>query len=173
MSEFPEFEKYTVPEKSYDTYTSNSTDIIVPYLQPLANTCFVKLDILSQSVTKKLMDEYQSRIKDYEQELDEWEEREEENQRLGFDKNPDNKRPKEPEKPFEKPDYRETYFNLSDKVISAWTTGHDDDGDCDIIVMDYYLKSQSPFVEGQDQLVIRMTKNEWVNLLNSLGANGI
>lgn len=108
------------------------------------------------------IDSYNKAMDDYEEQLKEWEESGEEINRLrGI------KKPKKPELLMSDPDYTEIWINFSETTIANFVFDYDDKRDCNIVVVEYY-----PRIGGEIRFLnIKIEKEQWLNLLASIGYN--
>jgi len=113
---------------------------------------FIELDILSGKTSAKEIQKYEREVQRYHRELQRGE-----NMGMSIDID-------EPEEPNMKIEYRKQWWNITDKEIHSWYNDWDEERDCEAIIIDY------SYAGGIDQINIRMTKPEWIALLESLGA---
>lgn len=108
------------------------------------------------------IDSYNKAMDDYEEQLKEWEESGEEINRLrGI------KKPKKPELPMSDPDYTEIWINFSETTIANFAFDYDDKRECNIVIVEYY-----PKIGGEIKFLnIKIEKEQWLNLLASIGYN--
>lgn len=122
----------------------------------------VKLYGLYSQITPNDLESYNRLMDEYEEKLKEYENSDEEINRLrGI------KKPKEPELPMSDPDYTEIWINFSEITISNFIFDYDDKRNCDVVVVEYY-----PRIGGEIKFLnIKMERNQWLNLLASLDYN--
>lgn len=108
------------------------------------------------------IDSYNKAMDDYEEQLKEWEESGEEINRLrGI------KKPKKPELLMSDPDYTEIWINFSETTIANFVFDYDDKRECNIVIVEYY-----PKIGGEIKFLnIKIEKEQWLNLLASIGYN--
>lgn len=108
------------------------------------------------------IDSYNKAMDDYEEQLKEWEESGEEINRLrGI------KKPKKPELLMSDPDYTEIWINFSETTIANFAFDYDDKRECNIVIVEYY-----PKIGGEIKFLnIKIEKEQWLNLLASIGYN--
>ena len=142
-----------------------SDNAVITFLPPLTGHYFVELYILSRKETQEEIEDFNNAWKNYEKELEEWYEAKQELSDLGI-RNAGSK-PIEPERKLNEPEYIKCNLNISDLVITTWTSEWNVKKDHEVIVLEYYLRSNPGITGGYN---IRITKKEWLNLITKLGA---
>lgn len=132
-----------------------TTDPISNIKTTLSDIVFIELNILSGKTTQKELKNYELELEEYHRGLDRAE-------TLGIDYNE-----AKPQEPDFKIEYRKTWWNIADKDIHSWHNDWDEERQCEIVVLDY---SYNGII---DQINIKITQKEWIELLNSFGATHI
>lgn len=133
----------------------NVTETTEEIPQILSDHIFVELELLSGKISQEEIEQYERDIEEYHELLTE-------SKDMGF-------KPKDLKKPIEpkyQTDYKMTNVNLTDKVFTFWSVEWDSKHDHPIIVAEYYVRESGV----QDQLNIKATKKEWMDLLQQFGA---
>lgn len=138
-----------ITEVNFEEQTeTNKEEVLV-----LNNMVFIELDILSGKTSQKELKRYEEKMKAYYKETQRAE-------NLGLNLNDI----EEPEEPDMKIEYRKQWLNISNKEIDNWYSDWDTERDCEVVIFDY------TFPGGIEQLNVRITKQKWMELLESLGA---
>jgi len=120
---------------------------------PLIDHYFVPLEILSSSVSAVEIKAYETQMQEYHEIL-------EQNERMGFGKDPD-----QPVAPGENTEYKTVNLNLAAFTITSWCEAHDSQRNHPIVVVDVIN------LDGvSEQMNIKLTGNEFQSLIESLGA---
>lgn len=122
-----------------------------------AQDFMVELDILSGKTSSK-------ELKAYEKAVNEWNKEAQRQSNMGLVYEED-----EPEEPDFKIEYRKQWFNLGAVRILNFVNDWDEERDCECITLDYVRLDTGDL----DQINIRITKKEWLELLTKLGVNFI
>jgi hypothetical protein len=147
-------------------YNSNSTYIleetqvspVMPPIPPvLTGHLFMEFEVLSTKVTQKEMDEFNSQMMKYNDEVTRYE---------SFGMNPD-----ELDKPShpageESATYGKININMADKIFGNWVEDWDEKNECATITVEYY-----PRIGGMiEQMTLKMVRSQWLDIINKLGA---
>lgn len=149
-------------------YNSNSTYIleetqvapapIMPAIPPvLTGHLFMEFEVLSTKVTQKEMDEFNSQMTKYNDEVARYE---------SFNMNPDElDRPIHPAGE-ESATYGKININMADKIFGNWVEDWDEKNECPTITVEYY-----PRIGGMiEQMTFKMVRSQWLDIINKLGA---
>ena len=119
--------------------------------------CIVELDILSGKTSSK-------ELKAYEKAVNEWNKEAQRQANMGMVYEEE-----EPDEPDFKIEYRKQWFNLGAIRILNFVNDWDEERNCECITLDYIRLDTSEL----DQINIRITKKDWLDLLIKLGVNFI
>lgn len=122
----------------------------------ILNAVCVELEILSGKTSHKELQKYENDMKQYHKEL----QRAESMAMSVADL-------EEPEEPDMRIEYRKQWFNMANIELHSWYNDWDEERQCEIVVFDYSNAN------GFDQLNVKIKKNDWIKLLEDLGASHI
>lgn len=120
----------------------------------LSDHAFIDLKVLSGTISRKEIEQYEQDLEEYQNQLEEFE-------RMGF-----GDKAKKPIEPKYKTEYKTYTINLADKVFSGFSEDWDKEKDCPVLIVDYYTR------DGQErnQYNINITKKEFIDILRQFGA---
>lgn len=133
---------------------------MIQQTKPCSDDYFVELEILGARITPKDIEDYEQAVDKYEEEMSDWELNQEINSLRGFTK------PKAPNPLGSELSYTKLHINLGYIVIRNWTADFDTTNNEEIIV----AQTVDPDTGISEHLNIKMSKQEWINLLTNLGA---
>ena len=128
-------------------------------MDKLIEDVFVELEILSAKITADEIEKYHQDFEDYQEELKVWEENQEISRLRG------EKKPLAPSSPTENMSYMKLYFNITDTVIRDFIFERDNVHNVDIVSATIVSVSSGL----QESINIKITKEEWFDLLKKLG----
>lgn len=142
--------------KNTNTITDDTNMVLEDFdtVEILSDHAFIDLKILSGTISRKEIEQYERDLEEYQTQLEEFE-------RMGF-----GDKAKKPIEPKYKTEYKTYTMNLSDKIISGFSEDWDKERDCPVLIMEYYTR------DGQErnQYNINITKKEFMDILRQFGA---
>ena len=128
--------------------------------KPCSNDYFVELEILGSRITPKDIEEYEQALDKYEEDKADWEINSEINNLRGLPK------PKAPNPLGSDLSYTKMYINFGYIVIRNWVSDFDTINNEEIII----AQTVDPDTGISEHLNIKISKEDWVNLLTELGS---
>jgi len=128
----------------------------------MKNSVFIELPILSTKTTAEEQLAFQNALIKYEEEMQEWRENEDLSRLRGVEK------PSFPSTPGTDPAYCSTFINVGEPFyIESWAEEYDEKNECSMIIVYYNSGAETKIMN------VRKTKEEWIEILESLGAKCI